>query len=248
MESMKNEIVGGFNAFLEDQKGVPGTATLTLVQFDNEIDRLADFKPLAEVEPLTHKTYEPRGCTRLYDAIGLTVNTCKDTISKGQKPDKVLVVILTDGLENASQEYTTETIKALLEERQKDGWEFTFIGANQDAILTAKGIGLTNAASNLTFASTPDGAKSMMRSMSAATSSFRCAPQGVAYCYSQEDRDEQELDPASSASFTMKASFTENSHKAGTAGGAARAASLSPKQRTSIASAAAKARWSRKSV
>lgn len=248
MSSMAKEIIGGFNAFLEDQKGVPGKATMTLVQFDNEIDRLADGVPLAEIEPLTDKSYVPRGCTRLYDAIGLTVNSVKDSIDGGKsgKPDKVLIAILTDGMENASQEYTTETIKALLEERQKAGWQFTFIGANQDAILTARGIGLVNAASNITYAATPGGAKNIMRSFSAATSQMRCCVSNDALTYEQKDRDAQNIDPASS--YTSKAVFSEHGSSVGSSGGIARSASMTHQKRSEIASTAAKARWSRKSV
>lgn len=246
METLKNEIVGGFNAFLEDQKKVPHPATLTLVQFDNEIDRLLSFEPLDKVKPWTKDQFQPRGCTRLYDAIGLTVNSVKDEIEKAVvKPDKVLVVILTDGLENSSQEYTTDTIKELLEDRQKAGWEFTFIGANQDAILTARGIGLSNAASNITYAATAAGTSDMMRSLSRATNALRCSSDPHAtFSYTQADRDAQELNPHSSTSSIGKAVFSEHGHKSGTA----RAAKLPPKQRSKIAKAAAKARWSRNSV
>lgn len=251
MDSLKKEIIGGFNAFVDDQKKVPGKATLTLVQFDNIIDRLASFKPLAEVEPLTDKTYEPRGSTKLYDAIGLTVKTTKEEISKAtEKPEKVLVLILTDGLENSSEEYTTESIKALLEAQQKEGWEFSFIGANQDAVLAAQGIGLHNAASNITFAANAAGSNGILRSMSNATAMYRCAPQGAQFAYSATDRATQNaagLDPSSVASFTHKAVFAENGSKAGTLGGPARSASLTPRQRSSIARTAAKARWSNSS-
>lgn len=249
MDSIKREIIGGFNTFLKDQQEVPGTATMTLVQFDNEIDRLADFKPLSEIKPLDDKTYVPRGMTKLYDAIGLTVKTVKDSIAKAvEKPTKILVAILTDGMENSSQEYQTDSIKELLEAQQKEGWEFTFIGANQDAILTARGIGLSNASSNISYAATPVGAQNVMASFSASASAFRCAPQGVSFCYSQADRDAQSLDPAASAAHSHKAVFTEHGSKAGSAGGPARAASMTQKRRTSIASNAAKARWSKHSV
>lgn len=249
MDSMKREIIGGFNNFLKDQMEVPGTATMTLVQFDDQIDRLASFKPLSEIKPLDDSSYVPRGCTKLYDAIGLTVKTTKDDIAKsGEKPEKVLVVILTDGLENSSQEYDTNSIKSLLEAQQKEGWEFTFIGANQDAILTARGIGLTNAASNLTYAATPDGAVNMMASLSSATKSFRCSAAGSHLKYSKSDRDAQEMDPSSFHAYAHKAVFSEHGHSAGKIGGTARAASMTQKQRTNIASNAAKARWSKRSV
>lgn len=250
MESLKREIIGGFNAFLKDQKETPGEATMTLVQFDNDIDRLTSFKPLKEVSDLTDSTYVPRGCTRLYDAIGLTVNTVKDEIAKAAtKPDKVLVCIITDGFENASQEYETDSIKSLLEAQQKEGWQFTFIGANQDAILTAKGVGLTNAMSNMTYAASPIGAQNMMASLSRATTSYRCcAEPNAMFAYTQEDKDLQTNSPAASYQFTAKATFSEAGSKGGNLGGAARASSLTQKQRTRIASDAAKARWSKHSV
>jgi len=249
MDSMKREIIGGFNTFLKDQQEVPGSATMTLVQFDDQIDRLAASKPLAEIKPLDETSYVPRGCTKLYDAIGLTVNSVKDDIAKAsEKPDKVLVVILTDGMENASQEYETNSIKSLLEAQQAAGWEFTFIGANQDAILTARGIGLANAASNLTYAATPQGAVQMMASLSAATATYRCAPSGTNLCYSKQDRESQQLDPSTATAYSNKATFSEHGTAAGRSGAAARTAALSPKQRTTIARNAAKARWSNKSI
>lgn len=218
---------------------------LTLVQFDNEIDRLTNSLALAEVKPLDESTYVPRGATKLYDAIGLTVNSVKEDIAKATvKPDKVIVLILTDGMENSSQEYTTETIKALLEAQQTAGWQFSFIGANQDAILSARGIGLTNAASNITYAATKQGTNSVLRSMSASVATFRCAPQGAEFTYKQEDREAQSLAPSEAASISAKAVFTENSSR----GGHTRAANMTPQRRSAVASDAAKARWSRKSV
>lgn len=249
MSSMREEIIGGFNAFLKDQKAVPGTATLTLVQFDHEIDRLASFKPLAEIEPLSNSTYEPRGNTKLYDAIGLTVTSTKEDIAKAdEKPDKVLVVIITDGLENSSQEYDTEQIRELLEKQQKAGWEFTFLGANQDAILSGRTIGLNKAHSNMTYAATKDGAMKMMASLSTATASFRCAAKGADFRYSAKDREDQNIDPSQIGGFAHKAVFSEHGSTAGKLGGVARASALTQRQRTTIASNAAKARWSKHSV
>jgi uncharacterized protein YegL len=248
MDSMKAEIIGGFNSFLSDQQKVPGRATMTLVQFDDQIENLADFLDLDSIKPLNEKTYVPRGMTKLYDAIGLTVKTVRDKINGiATRPDKVLVIILTDGQENSSQEYTTASIKSLLEEQQKAGWEFTFIGANQDAILTARGIGLTKSAANLTFSATPDGAKAMMRSLSASTVSYRCCA-SAGFAYGDEDRDAQNLSPQSSTASSTKAAFAENGYLAGKLGGLARAASMTSKARSSVASHAAKARWAKASV
>lgn len=249
MSSIANEIIGGFNAFMEDQIKAPGTATLTLVQFDNEIDRLETFKPLQEVKQLTSETYRPRGMTKLYDAIGLTVGTVQDEILKineADRPEKVLVVILTDGLENSSQEYTVDKVKSLLDQKQKDGWEFSFIGANQDAVMTGRGLNLNNAASNLTFAATPQGASQMMKSLSSATRAYRSSPKG-AFAYSNEDKASQSLEPAALHA-SIQVSLGEKVKYLGSSGGVARAASLTPERRKEISSTAAKARWSRNSV
>jgi uncharacterized protein YegL len=249
MSSLAHEIIGGYNAFIDDQKRVPGKGTLTLVQFDNEIDRLETFRPLAEVSTMTDKTYVPRGMTKLYDAIGLTVKTVKEEIEKmaeEERPEKVLVAILTDGLENSSQEYRIDGIKALLDERQKAGWEFTFIGANQDAVLTGRGMGLNNAAGNMTYAATPQGATMMFASLSTATKSCRCAEKGAAFAYSEADKAKQSIEPQAAFKHATEAG-NEKYGPIGSLGGIARKASLSPQTRSDIARTAAKARWSNSS-
>ena len=133
MESCWDDTIGGFNAFLNEQKADGGT--LTLIQFDHEYQLNYESKPIGEVKPLTRETFKPRGSTALLDAIGRAVKEVRtQTIPT--------VIILTDGQENASHKYTKAHIKDLIEERQNHGWQFVYLGANQDAFAEAGSIGI----------------------------------------------------------------------------------------------------------
>ena len=146
MASMSNEAVGGFNSFLESQQKLPGEAKLTLVLFDNEYIVAHDGRPIKDVSPLDEHTYVPRGTTALLDAIGRTINTIGEQLDKTpeiERPAKVLIVILTDGLENASQEFKRGQICSMIKrQREVYSWEFVFLGANQDAIQVGQQIGV----------------------------------------------------------------------------------------------------------
>jgi Mg-chelatase subunit ChlD len=133
MESCWDDTIGGFNAFLNEQKQHGGT--MTLIQFDHEYLVSYETKPIAEVEPLSRETFKPRGSTALFDAIGKAIKTVKTATIP-------LVIIFTDGHENASKEYTKAHINDLITERTKDGWEFVYLGANQDAFAVGAGLGI----------------------------------------------------------------------------------------------------------
>lgn len=133
--------IGGFNDFLAEQQQVEGLARLTLVLFDDVLKIPFDNIPLCEVVPLDTRTYTTRNTTALLDAIGLTIESFEKRIHaqpKTSRPTQVVFAIFTDGLENASSRYTWKDLAAKIKERQeKDGWQFLFLGANQDAIATA---------------------------------------------------------------------------------------------------------------
>lgn len=151
MESTKNDTIGGFNTFLTDQKALPGEADLTLALFDHEYTLVHDGVKLADVPELTSITYVPRGSTALRDAIGRTVNAMGaklTSIPEDERPGKVILVIITDGEENFSKEFSADQIRIMLKEQQeKYSWEILYFGANQDAFAVGKVLGLANGAS-----------------------------------------------------------------------------------------------------
>jgi hypothetical protein len=129
------EAENGINHLIKQQQKEKGKCRITLTQFDNEHDTVMDRVPIKDAP---RYTLNPRGSTALYDAIGFTVKRMKEAL-KGKKKRLVMLVIVTDGMENASQEYKSEDIKGLL-----DGldWKVTYLGADQDAFLQAKQFGL----------------------------------------------------------------------------------------------------------
>ena len=113
MESIAADVIKGFNTFLADQQRQPGDCRLTLVQFDDRYEVLYTGRPLAEAPELTRETFVPRGTTALLDAIGRTIDATGDrlgALAEAERPDRVLVAIITDGLENASTDYSREQI------------------------------------------------------------------------------------------------------------------------------------------
>lgn len=159
MESCWDDTIGGFNSFLVDQK--PTGGSLTLVQFDHEYQLTYERLKIDEVPPLSRETYKPRGSTALLDAIGRL-------IKEWNSPSNPSVVILTDGQENSSNNFTKAHVKDLIEQKTKEGWTFAYLGANQDAFAEAGSIGIAPGCTmNYDVRRTPDA----MRTLSAAMSS-----------------------------------------------------------------------------
>lgn len=193
MISAKQDTIGGFNAFLEAQKVVPGEATLFLCQFDHEYNVLQDNVPLAQAAPLNELTYVPRGNTALLDAIGRTivsVGAFLQFMSEAERPEKMIFVIITDGMENSSREYSSKQIMDMINhQRDVYKWEFVFLGANQDAIATAAGLGI-GANSSLTFANNSAGNAAAYASVARATANYR-NNMTLNMCFTEEDRLKQ---------------------------------------------------------
>ena len=145
MASVADDTIGGFNTFLEKQKEAAGTVHLTLRQFDDKHD-IVYSAPLASAPALNRKTFHPRGSTALLDAIGKAIDdTGKrfDAMPEAERPETVIIAIITDGLENASHIYTrAQVFKMITHQRDAYNWQFTFIGADQDAIAEAGAIGI----------------------------------------------------------------------------------------------------------
>jgi len=142
MQTVRDEAQKGINAFITEQAALPGDALFTLVQFDTEHETLCDGIPIKDVPPYT---LVPRGMTALLDAIGRAINVTAarlEGMKKKERPGKVAVVIVTDGHENSSHEFTKEQINALITSKQADGWKFTFLGADAQAFDDAKSMGI----------------------------------------------------------------------------------------------------------
>lgn len=149
MGSIADDAIGGFNAFVEGICREDGDGRLTLVLFDHEYEVVHRSSPLADVPTLGAKTFVPRGTTALHDAIGKTLATAMESYEKREpahRPAGVTVAILTDGHENSSREYTSKQISALIDKAQREhGWTFVFLAANQDAIESARSMGIRSA-------------------------------------------------------------------------------------------------------
>ena len=147
MSGLERDTIGGFNSLMEKQKNEPGEANITTVLFDSRYELLHDRINLKDVQPITSSEYYVRGMTALLDAIGRTIKKVKKAqknLAKEERAEKVMFIITTDGLENASWKYRRSKVKAMIEEQQeKFGWEFIFIGANIDSIKTASRFGIS---------------------------------------------------------------------------------------------------------
>ena len=151
MQSIRDQTVAGFDAFIAEQRNAPGRCRVTLAQFDNEYQEVYTDLPIAEIGGLV---LEPRGSTALLDSIGRLITTAGGrlaSLSEDQRPGTVIVGIMTDGHENASHEYRYADVKALIE-RQTDefSWQFLYMGADQDAIEVGARLGV-DAAHSVTF-------------------------------------------------------------------------------------------------
>jgi uncharacterized protein YegL len=148
MSGLESDTIGGYNALLKKQKEEPGEAIVTTVLFDDNYELLHDRINVKGIRPITEKEYFVCGCTALLDAIGKTINkigNVQRNTNEEERADKVMFVITTDGMANASNEYNYEKIKKMVEwQKKKYGWEFIFIGANIDAIATAAKFGISS--------------------------------------------------------------------------------------------------------
>ena len=175
MSSLTEETIGGFNSMIEKQKQEDGDAYVTTVLFDNQYEMLHDHVNIQDVKPITDE-YWARGTTALLDAIGLTINSVGkrlDNTHEEERPEKVIFVITTDGHENASQEFTKDSIKKMIEHQQdKYSWVFMFLGANMDAVSEASSLGI-NSAFSRTYTASGLGTQSVYNAVSSTLSYAR---------------------------------------------------------------------------
>lgn len=146
MSGLESDTIGGFDSMIEKQKKEEGEAIISTVLFDNEVEVLHDRVSLKDLDLITNKEYYVRGCTALLDAIGGAIHHIS-VIHKyardEDRPEKTLFVIITDGLENSSKQYSYKKVKKMVENQKKlYGWEFLFLGANIEAIEVAGQFGI----------------------------------------------------------------------------------------------------------
>jgi hypothetical protein len=145
MNNVVDDTIGGVNSFIDQQRKVDGKCSVTLVQFDDVIETIHDFIDIEDVPQLTSDVYYPRNMTALYDSIGVTANKLGQKLAdmpEDERPAKVIVAVITDGMENASTEYNKESIKKMIEDQEsKYGWDFNFISADIDSYKDAQNLG-----------------------------------------------------------------------------------------------------------
>ena len=194
MDSVKSDTIGGFNSFLSEQQKVEGEASLSLVQFDDQYEVVYLDKDINSADKLTDATFQPRGMTALLDAVGRTINSVGQRFSSlpdTERPDKVLLVVMTDGFENASREFNAAKISEMINhQRDVYKWEFMFIGANQDAVLSAKEIGIPAFAA-LTYAANEEGTRAAYSVMADKVKNYRVSSSAEALRFNDEDREQQ---------------------------------------------------------
>lgn len=175
MGGLESDTIGGFNSMLEKQKKENGEAFVSTVLFSNESETIHDRINIKDVSKLTDEQYYVGGCTALLDAIGGAIKHISDIhkyVRKSDVPNRTIFIITTDGLENASHKYNINQIKKMIEEKKKENWEFLFLGANIDAIATARNFGISEDRA-VNFKSDKRGTKLNYSAMCKAISSVR---------------------------------------------------------------------------
>ena len=194
MQSIKTDAIGGYNAFIKSQQAVPGKATFSLAQFNQSYDLLQDFVDLRNARILDDQNYQPAGTTALLDAIGKTSHVVGEklfSLNEEIRPDKVVFVILTDGMENASKDCTRDRIKEIIKEQQEVyNWQFVFLSSDLDSFHDAQKWGIP-AGQTLSMAATPEAARAGYDSLAVTMCAYRSGNRKN-MAFSQEDRDRQE--------------------------------------------------------
>lgn len=171
MTSIKNDMEGGFNTFIEEQKKIAGECQVTVAQFDTEYEILYSGKNVQDVPKLE---LVPRGSTALFDSLAkliTDVGTRLASTKEEERPGKVICLVITDGYENASHEFTRQKIFDMItHQRDKYNWEFIYLGANQDAFAEGGSMGFT---SSFNYVANSAGTRDMMRNVSVGISNYR---------------------------------------------------------------------------
>ena len=178
MSGLEADTIGGFNSMIEKQKKTEGEAYVSTVLFDNTSEVIHDRVDIRNIRPMTDNDYEVRGCTALLDAIGGAIHHIGNVHKYARKedvPEHTLFVITTDGMENASRRYSSDKVKHMIQrQKEKFGWEFLFLGANIDAVETARNFGIDEDRA-VNYHADKEGTQLNFEVLSEAISSVRCS-------------------------------------------------------------------------
>jgi hypothetical protein len=191
MGHVRQNTINSVNEYLNSQRGDPGDCFVTLTTFDVGHSRpivrdIFRHIPISDVIDLTFDTYSPYGSTNLYDAIGHSISTTTSELEKQDTTPNVLLVIVTDGEENASKEYNLNQIQSLIAEKQKENWTIVYLGANQDAWKVGQSFGLSK---GQTKSYDVADIKSTLRTLSESTTLYRSARVAGAYAQNSVEQN-----------------------------------------------------------
>ena len=202
MESIQKDMIGGFNAFLKKQREIPSECKVSFFQFDTDnpvVEKVYEKKDIQTAPELTMETFVPRGGTPLYDAVAWVVRHTGErfsTTEESERPEKVLVVIITDGEENSSREWDDKQVKQMIEHQtEKYNWEFVYLGANQDAWSVGGSLGVRST-SSLGYVASQGGVNKLFDSLSNKTAHYRSCTvlAGSSISFDDEDKKSQEVE------------------------------------------------------
>jgi hypothetical protein len=197
MSSIRTDMIGGFNAFIKAQRDANiGECRVFAYQFDTEYSTIFENLNINDVPNLTEKTYQPRGGTALYNSLGKTVvdiGTRLASLPESERPEKVLVVTITDGEDNSElrnfsvSEYDSSKVKEMVKHQTEAyKWDFAYIGANQDAWAVGATMGVTN---NLNYVADSVGTARAFGNLTKSTLSYRSAPVASAFAFTNDDTE-----------------------------------------------------------
>jgi len=178
MARTADDAIGGFNTFLVKQKELGGEAKLTLILFDYTCKVIHEGEDLDAIVDLSSRNYVPGGGTALLDAVGLGIDKVISRhaeLEEEEKPERVIMVVVTDGGENGSKEYKRDILLSKINDCRSNGWEFVFLGADESAFSEASSMGFPKSTVRGYDASSKRGVTSMYTDMSCAVSSYRCS-------------------------------------------------------------------------
>lgn len=197
MANVSDDAIGGFNQFIQEQKKAPGQATVTFAQFDHEYEMLYNFVPVAQIPELNEKTFQPRGMTRLLDAVGNTINIVGKYLAnkpEHERPSKVVFAILTDGHENDSREFNRSKVFEMIKHQEsKYNWQFAYLSSDMNAVLDAQSYGIPMAGTYHFTANNGPAMKGAFVNLSSSLTSYRSGADVFAFSNDGVTDDEDKV-------------------------------------------------------